>query len=278
METKLEDVNKFYNVIVEFFANYSLQIIGALIIIILGVVFSKYVQKLIVTVLIKNNVDETLSKFASNLVRFLIIGMVIILALGKLGVSIGPFIAALGAISLTAGLAIQGSVSNFAAGIVLVITKPFKIEDTIRINDIYGEVADIKLSYTVLVNEDGEQITIPNKYMIGDVLVNSFAYRIVEGSVGIAYNTDMKSAVNVVKKAVISHPDVSIETPPIVGIEKFNDSSIDIGYRYWVPTKLFFKIQYEVNYEVLEGLREANIEIPFPQREVHILGEENVSK
>ena len=228
--------------------------------------------------LIKNNVDETLSKFASNLVRFLIIGMVIILALGKLGVSIGPFIAALGAISLTAGLAIQGSVSNFAAGIVLVITKPFKIEDTIRINDIYGEVADIKLSYTVLVNEDGEQITIPNKYMIGDVLVNSFAYRIVEGSVGIAYNTDMKSAVNVVKKAVISHPDVSIETPPIVGIEKFNDSSIDIGYRYWVPTKLFFKIQYEVNYEVLEGLREANIEIPFPQREVHILGEENVSK
>lgn len=278
MDTKLDDVNKFYNVIVEFFANYSLQIIGALIIIILGVVFSKYVQKLIVTLLIKNNVDETLSKFASNLVRLLIIGMVIILALGKLGVSIGPFIAALGAISLTAGLALQGSVSNFAAGIVLVITKPFKIEDTIRINDIYGEVADIKLSYTVLVNEDGEQITIPNKYMIGDVLVNSFAYRIVEGSVGIAYNTDMKSAVNVVKKAVISHQNVSIETPPIVGIEKFNDSSIDIGYRYWVPTKLFFKIQYEVNYEVLEGLKEANIEIPFPQREVHILGEKNVSK
>lgn len=278
MDTKLEEVNKFYNVIVEFFANYSLQIVGALIIIILGVVFAKYVQKIIVKLLIKNNVDETLSKFAANLVRFLIIGMVIILALGKLGISIGPFIAALGAISLTAGLALQGSVSNFAAGIVLVITKPFKIEDTIRINDIYGEVADIKLSYTVLINEDAEQITIPNKYMIGDVLVNSFAYRIVEGSVGISYNTDMKFAVSVVKKAVMAHPKVSIETSPIIGIEKFNDSSIDIGYRYWVPTKLFFKIQYEVNYEILEALRAANIEIPFPQREIHILGESNVSK
>ena len=278
METKLEDVNKFYNVIVEFFANYSLQIIGALIIIFLGVVVSKYAQKVIVTLLIKNNVDETLSKFASNLARFLIIGMVIVLALGKLGISIGPFIAALGAVSLTAGLALQGSVSNFAAGVILIITKPFKIEDTIRINDIYGEVAEIKLSYTMLLNEDGEQITIPNKYMIGDVLVNSFAYRIVEGSVGITYNSDVKSAVSVVKKAVMAHSNVSIENSPIIGIEKFNDSSIDIGYRYWVPTKLFFKVQYEVNYEILEALREANIQIPFPQREIHILGEVNVSK
>ena len=156
MDKELAEVNKFYNVIVEFFANYSLQIIGALIILIIGIIASKYIQKLLYKILINNKIDETLSGFVSNFIRFLVVAMMAILALGKLGISIAPFIAALGALSLTAGLALQGSVSNFAAGIVLVVTKPFKIGDTITVNDVYGEVEDIKLSYTVLQNEDGE--------------------------------------------------------------------------------------------------------------------------
>ena len=122
MDKELEEVSKFYNIIVEFVANYSLQIVGALIIFIIGVIASKYVQKLVYKLLINNKIDETLSGFVSNFVRFLVVAMMAILALGKLGISIAPFIAALGAISLTAGLALQGSVSNFAAGIILVIT------------------------------------------------------------------------------------------------------------------------------------------------------------
>jgi len=194
MDKELEEVNKFYNIVVEFIANYSFQILGALIIIIIGIFVSRYVQKLVLKLLVKNKIDETLSGFIANFVRFLVISMVAILALGKLGISIAPFIAALGAISLTAGLALQGSVSNFAAGVVLVLTKPFKIGDTITVHDVYGEVEEIKLSYTALRNEDGEQITIPNKYMIGDVLVNSFSYRVVEGSVGVAYDSDVQKA------------------------------------------------------------------------------------
>jgi small conductance mechanosensitive channel len=200
-----------------------------------------------------------------------------IMALGKLGISIAPFIAALGALSLTAGLALQGSVSNFAAGIILVLTKPFKIADTITVHEVYGEVEEIKLAYTVLVNEDGEQITIPNKYMIGDVLVNSFKYRIVEGSVGIAYDSDISSAIDGIKKIIDADENVS-DTAAIVGIEKFNDSSIDIGYRYWVPTSSFFKTQYGINLKVLEYFREENITIPFPQREIKIVGENIATK
>ncbi len=278
MDKELAEVNKFYNVIVEFFANYSLQMIGALIILIIGVIASKYVQKLIFNILIKNKIDETLSGFVSNFIRFLVVAMMAILALGKLGISIAPFIAAIGALSLTAGLALQGSVSNFAAGIILVITKPFKIGDTITVHDVYGEVEEIKLSYTVLHNEDSEQITIPNKYMIGDVLVNSFAYRVVEGSVGIAYNSDVQNAVAVIKDVILKQDDVSSDNEPIVGVEKFNDSSIDIGYRYWVPTKSFFKTQYDVNLKILNAINAANITIPFPQREIRVLGDENVSK
>jgi len=278
MNQELEDVNKFYNIVVEFFANYSLQIVGAIIIVIIGIIASKYIQKLLLRVLLKNNIDETLSGFISNLIRFLVVAMMVILALGKLGISIAPFIAALGAVSLTAGLALQGSVSNFAAGIILVLTKPFKIGDTITVHDVYGEVEDIKLSYTVLRNEDGEEITIPNKYMIGDVLVNSFSYRVVEGSVGVAYESDVNKAIQTIKEIIAAQEDVSRENEPIVGVEKFNDSSVDIAYRYWAPTKSFFKTQYEINLQVLNALNAADITIPFPQREIRILGDNNVSK
>lgn len=275
MEKELEEVGHFYNIVIEFITNYSFQIIGAVIIFIIGIYASKYIHKYVLKVLLKTALDETLAGFIANFVRFLVVAMMAILALGKLGISIGPFIAALGAASLTAGLALQGSISNFAAGIVLIATKPFKIGDTITVQNTYGEVKDIKLAYTLLVNEDKEQITIPNKYMIGDVLVNSFEYRLVEGSIGIDYDSDVEECVKIIKSLLSSCEDVSNDNKPIVGIEKFADSAINIAYRYWVPTDSFFKTQYRVNLEVLNAINEAKITIPFPQREVTIMGSEN---
>ncbi|MCK4737775.1 MAG: mechanosensitive ion channel family protein [Sulfurimonas sp.] len=274
MEKELEEVGHFYNIVIEFITNYSFQIIGAIIIMAIGVIASKYIHKYVLKLLLKTTIDETLGGFIANFVRFLVVAMMAILALGKLGISIAPFIAALGAISLTAGLALQGSVSNFAAGIVLIATKPFKIGDTIRVHDIYGEVQEIKLAYTILINENKEQITIPNKYMIGDVLVNSYSYRIVEGSVGIAYNSKSEKAIKLIKDVLSTCQDVSDENEPIIGIENFGESSINIGYRYWVPTNSFFKTQYAVNLKVLEALNDAKIVIPFPQREIRMLGDE----
>lgn len=273
MQKELEEVGHFYNIVIDFIANYSFQIVGAIIIMAIGVVASKYVHKYVLKLLLKTSIDETISGFIANFVRFLVVAMMAILALGKLGISIGPFIAALGAVSLTAGLALQGSVSNFAAGVVLIATKPFKIGDTIRVHDVYGEVDEIKLAYTVLVNEDKEQITIPNKYMIGDVLVNSYSYRIVEGSIGISYGSNAEKSIKLIKETISTCQGVSDDNEAIVGIENFGDSSVNIGYRYWVPTASFFKIQYEVNLKIFEALNEAKIVIPFPQREVRMLGD-----
>ncbi len=270
MEEELQSVTKFYDVIIEFVTNYSFQILGAIIVFIIGIFVSKYVYKIVDNIL-KTKIDETLSSFVANFIRILIIVMMGVIALGKLGISIGPFVAAIGALSLTAGLALQGSVANFAAGVVLVATKPFKIGDTLTVHDVYGEVEDIKLAYTVLRNEDKEQITIPNKYMIGDVLVNSFTSRIVEGSVGVAYGSDVKKAINLIKETISTCKEISSEEEAIVGIEKFGESSIDIGYRYWVPTKSFFKTQYNVNLQVLNALNSEKISIPFPQREISII-------
>jgi small conductance mechanosensitive channel len=274
MEQQINEVSKFYNTIIEFVTNYSFQILGAIIIFAIGIVASRYIKKYVLKLLLKTSLDETISGFIASFIRVVIIAMMGVLALGKLGISIGPFIAALGAVSLTAGLAIQGSVANFAAGLVLIATKPFKIGDTLTVHDTYGEVQDIKLAYTVLVNEDKEQITIPNKYMIGDVLVNSFSYRLVEGSIGIAYDSDVQKTINLIRDTLISDELTSNQNEPIVGIEAFGDSAINIGYRYWVPTDSFFKAQYNANQKIFDTLSKSNIVIPYPQREIRMLKEE----
>jgi len=271
MEKELAEVSKFYNIIIEFITNYSFQIIGAIIIMIIGVIASKYIQKYVLKLLLKTSLDETIGIFISSFIRFIIVAMMAILALGKLGISIAPFVAALGAFSLTAGLALQGSVSNFAAGIVLIITKPFKLGDTIKVHEIYGEVDEIKLAYTVLINEDKEQITIPNKYMIGDVLVNSFSYRIVEGKIGVSYDSDIDEAIKLIQKSITSCDGVSSDNEAIIGIENFSDGTIDVSYRYWVLSKSFFKVQYEVNLKVFEAINNSEITMPFPQREIKII-------
>ena len=276
MKEDLEKASKYYDMVIEFFINYSMQIVGAIIILVLGVVVSRYLHRFVLKILLKHKFDETLSQFVASFLRALIFVMVGILALGKLGISIGPFIAAVGALSLTAGLALQGSVSNFAAGIVLIATKPFKMGDTITVHGVYGEVIEIKLAYTLLVNEDKEAITIPNKYMIGDVLVNSFAFRVVEGNIGIAYDADAHSAIAIIKKVLATREELDVANEAIVGIENFGDFSINLAYRYWAPTKSYFKTQYDVNLQLIVALQAANIEIPFPQREIKIIGEKDV--
>jgi small conductance mechanosensitive channel len=273
MTQELHYVQTFYNQSIEFVANYSFQIIGALIITLIGWFLSKYIYNVLIKFFDKHDFDTTLGKFAANTVRILILGAMIVVAIGKLGISIAPFIAAVGAIFLTAGLAIQGSVANFAAGISLVISRPFKIGDTILINNIYGEVEEIKLAYTMLRTEDEELITVPNKNMIGEVIVNSFKYRIVESTVGISYNDDIGQAITIIKEVIDAFENISVDNKAIVGIEKFGDNALEIGMRYWVPTRSFFKMQYEVNLAVYKALKEAKLTIPYPQRDVHVYGQ-----
>jgi len=273
MNQELHYVQEFYDQTIAFLTNYSFQIIGALIVVIIGWFVSKYVFNLLMKLFTKHDFDVTLGKFAANIVRILIFGAMFVIAIGKLGISIAPFIAAIGAVFLTAGLALQGSVANFAAGISLIITRPFKIGDTISVNKIFGVVEEIKLAYTTLRTEDEEIITVPNKNMIGEVIVNSFNYRIVESSVGISYHDDAEKVIELIKKTIDGFENLSNENKSIVGIQKFGDNAVEIGMRYWVPTRNFFRIQYEVNMAVYKALNDAKITIPFPQRDVHIYGQ-----
>ncbi len=269
MKNELETIQQVYNVAAEFIINYSFQILGAIIILIVGAKLASWLGRLVTRLCEKKNVDITLSRFLGSVVKILVLTFVIIVAIGKFGISIAPFIAALGALAYGTSFALAGPVSNYGAGLVIIMSRPFVIGDTINIGGVSGLVDEIHLATTILITEDDEKITIPNKHIVGEIQVNSFANKIVEGTVGISYQDDPEKAIAAIQMALSGIDDICSEPPPQIGIEAFGDSSIDLGMRYWVPTKKYFQTLYRGNMAVHKALQDAGITIPFPQRDVH---------
>ena len=260
----MENMQNFYNIVIEFFVTYSFQIVGAVIILIIGFMVAKKVALFVEKVLLTKNIDITLTKFIATTLKLVIIVGVTIIALGKVGITVTPFVAAIGAISLGAGLALQGLLSNYGAGVAIIATRPFVVGNTIKIQGCTGLVKEIKLAYTILETEDKERITIPNKHIVGEVLTNSFEYTIVEMIVGIDYKSDPKVAIKVIGEVLEKYEEISKEVKSQVGIKEFADASINIELRYWALTKQYNEIQYKVNMDIFDALASHNIQIPYP--------------
>ncbi len=270
IEQEMTQVMKLYDLLVEFFVNYSFQLFGAIVIFIIGLYVAKKASQFFIKTCTKHNIDITLTNFLANILRITIIIMVAIICLGKLGVSVTPFVAAIGAASLGAGLAFQGLLSNYGAGLTIIITRPFVIGNTISVQGITGVVKDITLGATYLTNEDEELITIPNKFIVGEILHNSQQNKLIETVIGVAYDTNLDDAIAKIKEALSSIAELAERTPQI-GVDEFGDSSINIGIRFWAPTTQYFHVRYQANFAIYQALKQANITIPFPQREVRLL-------
>jgi len=273
VEKEIEQAQAIYQLITEFFVNYSFQILGAIIVLAIGVFVAGKISNYVFKLCEKKQLDVTLSRFIAATVKFIIIVMVAIIALGKLGISVTPFVAVIGAMSLGAGLAMQGLLSNYGAGLNIILTRPFVVGDTIRVQGVIGQVKEVHLAYILLADEDNVQITIPNKHIIGEIIHNSHADTLAEETVGIAYDSDTSKAISVIHDALLRTGKVSKDRKPLVGIEDFADSSINIGIRFWIPTSHYYETRYAANAEILSSLQKADITIPFPQREVRLLGE-----
>jgi len=271
MKEEIETMQNLMNIVIEFLVTYSFQILAAIIILIIGTIFARWSSRLVMRLCEKNNMDVVLTKFLGSAVKIIILVFVLIIAMGKFGISIAPFIAALGALAFGASFALQGPLSNYGAGLMIIMTRPFTVGNTITIKEFSGVVEDITLSYTTLSTEDGERITIPNKHIVGEVLKNSFENKIVEATIGISYQDNPQKAIEVINETLKKFPQITSEPAPQTGIQEFADSAINIGVRYWVPTKQYFKTQYEVNLAAYQALKDAKITIPFPQHDVHIV-------
>lgn len=275
MEQELAQFQQIYDLVTEFLVKYSFQLVGAIIIFLIGLFIAKKVSRFTLRLFEKHQIDVTLSNFVANTLRIIVIIMAAVIALGKIGISVTPMVAAIGALSLGAGLAVQGLLSNYGAGITIIVTRPFVIGNTISVQGVTGLVKDISLGYTILTNEDGVEITIPNKHIIGEILHNSFANTLVDSTIGISYDSDPEQAIAVIRQCLAEMNPVCQEPAPQVGIDNFGDSSIDIGVRYWVPTDTYFNNKYQANLKIFKALQDANISIPFPQREVRLLNQES---
>ena len=271
LKDEIDQVSHFYNIIVEFFTNYSFQLIGAFIIFIIGFMFAGKISALVLRLCERHKLDVTLSRFLANTSKMIIVVMITVVALGKLGISVTPFIAAIGAVSLGAGLALQGLLANYAAGFNIIIIRPFVVGDTITVQGVTGLVKEVLLAYTILSDEDNVEITIPNKHIVGEVLHNSQHDSLLELSVGIDYAENPIEVVNMLEDVIGKLDIVSEARKPLIGIDGFGDSAITIAVRLWTPTANLYTAKYNTYKAIYLALEQANVKIPYPQRDVHLI-------
>lgn len=277
MEQQLASLNIIADRAITYLVDYSFQVIGATIILIAGFLLGNWVAVVVAKLCERRGLDVTLRHFLSSFAKILVIAFAVIMALNKFGITIAPFIAAIGAVAFGATYALQGPLSNYGAGLAIILGRAFLVGDTITVAGVFGVVEEVTLAHTTLLTEDGVKITVPNKHIVGEILHNSGEYRIVESSVGISYGADPTKAIDVIARALATFPQLKSGTAPQIGIDDFRDSSVAIGYRYWVPTQRYIETMHGVNLAVYQALGRAGITIPFPQRVVTMAKDQNLS-
>ena len=258
-----------FDVIAEFFVKYSFQVLGGIIVLVIAWLVTGYIVKIVNNLLDKKKVDVTVSKFIVGTVKLLIMSFAVIVAMGKFGIEMAPLIAGISVAGFGLSFALQGPLSNYASGVTLIFTKPFKVGDIIEVCGVQGEVLDMKLPRTELKTLDGEIIVIPNKHIIGEIILNCSNSKRIDINVGVSYSSDIDKVIEVITN-IVNDEDRIIKTKTSkIGISEFADSSINIYARAWCKQSEYLDVKFAVNKKIFDEFNKNSIEIPFPQRVVH---------
>ncbi|MBO6520009.1 MAG: mechanosensitive ion channel family protein [Rhodospirillales bacterium] len=258
----LDTVSKYVDLLVEFGIEYGFQILGALVFLLIGLKVASWIGGRVTKMLEGRNVDVTLARFIGNVVKIVCIVFLVIITLGNFGVSIAPLIALAGAGAFGATVAVQGPLSNYGAGVSIILSRPFVVGNTITINKgASGVVEEITLAHTTLIGEDGEKITVPNKEIVGQIIVNSETRRVVQTKIAIKGGQDIAAAKSALRAAADSVADIADGPAPEIGVHDFTYGGIVLGIRFWVPSSRYFELRYTVNEAALEKLGQAGIEL-----------------
>lgn len=265
MEENLETVTALIDTVIAYGVQYGFQILGALVVLVIGLKIAGFCGRKVTALCELRGIDVTLSRFIGNVVKILLIGVVIIVTLGNFGITIAPFIALAGASAFGATMALQGPLSNYGAGLSIILTRPFVVGNTINVQGVSGVVEEITLAQTVLIGEDGERITVPNKEVVGQVIVNSREKRVVQTKIQVASDQDPKRVITLIQEALRAVPDLDGEPGPLVGIHDFAYGGIVIGIRFWVASEKYFATRYAVNRVIYEALEAAGVALTMPR-------------
>lgn len=263
-----------------FVGDYSVKVIGAIIILIIGKVVADLVRKLIKRLLSKTNVDPAVISFTGTLSYFLILTFAILASLAKFGIQTTSFIAVLGAAGLAVGFALQGALTNFAAGVLILILRPFKLGDYVEGAGTAGTVKSIEIFATELATPDNVKIVVPNGKLFGDVIKNYSGYdsRRIDLEVGIGYGSPIGKAIEILETLIKEDSRVLHDPPVQIAVSTLADSSVNILFRPWVKKEDYWNVRFDLVRNVKESFDQNGIEIPFPQCVVHHIPEKAVKE
>jgi len=266
-----EGINKYSDTIIVYATDYGMSIISALLIFFIGKIIVKKITAFTKKMMIRGNIDKTLVEFSESLIYFVLLLMVVLASLNSLGINTTSFVAVFGAASLAIGLALQGSLANVGAAVLIIIFRPFKVGDFINAGGATGTVEDVNLFSTIISPLDNRTVIVPNASIIGGNITNYSAKeeRRVDHVFGIGYDDDLKLAKETLMNIMLNEDRVLKDPAPFVAVSELADSSVNFTIRSWVKTEDYWDVYFEQIEKVKLTFDEKGISIPYPQMDVH---------
>jgi len=268
----MDNLDGVVEVITASVTTWGLKLIGAIVILIVGRIVAGWARRITRKTLERGNVDATLVPFLSKGVYFLLLAVVAIFVLSAFGIQTASLVAVLGAAGLAVGLALQGTLGNFAAGVMLLLFRPFKVGDVIDAGGTTGSVLEIGIFGTTLKSPDNVKLVIPNGQVYGQTIknFNGFDTRRVDLVVGISYDDDIGAAIETIRRTVAADDRVLAEPETQIAVSNLGDSSVDLVVRPWCAASDYWAVRFDLTRSIKEELEAAGCSIPYPQTDVHL--------
>jgi small conductance mechanosensitive channel len=268
----LDTIEQAKTTLLDLAIRFGPKVLVALLIITAGMFVGGWAARGVQRSLQRFDLEPPVRQLMSRVARVLVLGLFTIMALQNLGVELLPLIAGLGVAGAGIALATQGVLGNVVAGLTIIFSKPYRVGDYISIAGVEGQVELITLSSTTLLHADRSRVVVPNRKVVGEILHNYGRIRQAAVYVGVAYEANLTLALETIHNLVRANARVLAEPAPLIGVVTLGDSAIQIGAKPWVKVGDYGLVEGELNVSIVEALRERGISMPFPQREVRLIG------
>lgn len=271
MTNSIETIQHLQRTLVDVSVRFGPRLFVAVVILVVGYFVARWAAGVLTGTLARFELEPPVRLLLSRLLRMLILGLFLILALQNLGVELLPLIAGLGVAGAGVALAMQGVLGNVVAGLTIIFTRPFRVGQYVSMVGEEGRVETIDLFTTTLSHPDLSRVVIPNRKIVGEILHNYGSIRQLDLSVNVAYDTDLSRAVTTVHQVLQANPKILQDPKPVIRVVTLSDYSISLGVQPWVKVPDFGSASGEINQAIVEAFRKSDITIPFPQRDIHIV-------
>jgi len=268
-----ENLQNALNSVLPLAESWGLQVIGAVALLIVGRFAARMLRRMSIRALQKAETDVTLVPFFGGLIYYLTLAVVLIAVLGLFGIETTSLVAVLGAAGLAVGLALQGTLSNFSSGVMLMVFRPFRIGQFVEVAGVKGTVREVGIFTTLLATPDNIQITVPNSAIYGAIIINYSAEdtRRNDLVIGVSYGDDLKAAEETLRRVLNADSRVLKEPEAQVAVSELGDSSVNFVVRPWCRSEDYWPLRFDLTRRIKEELEASGCSIPFPQRDIHVI-------